>query len=307
MNPAPPSELARASTPIVKAYDVRGLVGEELTGEIVEALAAGFVDEVGAAGAESSSATTCATRRPAFAAAFARGARRAAAPTSWPSACARPTRPTSPPASMRRAGGDVHREPQPGRLQRHQVLPRRRPGHLARHRPRGHPRPRAATTSSRASRMPRRPAPYDGRRARRLRRRTSARSSTCPASARCKIVVDAGNGMGGLTVPAVLGDGRRPPGAAARDRPALLRARRHLPQPRGEPARAGEPRRPAARRGRARRRPRARLRRRRRSLLRGRRAGRRGEPVGGRRDRRAARDRTRARRRRGATSPSSTT
>ena len=66
--------------------------------------------------------------------------------------------------------------------------------------------------------------------------------------------------------------GSRPAGAAARDRAALLRARRHLPEPRGEPARAGEPRRPAARRGRARRRPRPRLRRRRRPLLRRRRA-----------------------------------
>ena len=38
---------------------------------------------------------------------------------------------------------------------------------------------------------------------------------------------------------------RRP--AAAIDRPALLRARRHLPQPRGQPARPGEPARPAGR------------------------------------------------------------
>ena len=37
-------------TRFVKTYDVRGLVGSELTDEVVEALAAGFVDEVGAAG-----------------------------------------------------------------------------------------------------------------------------------------------------------------------------------------------------------------------------------------------------------------
>ena len=61
-------------------------------------------------------------------------------------------------------------------------------------------------------------------------------------------------------------------------RPALLRARRHLPQPRGQPARAREPARPPGRGRRARRRPRARLRRRRRPLLRRRRARRAGQP-----------------------------
>ena len=40
---------------------------------------------------------------------------------------------------------------------------------------------------------------------------------------------------------------RRPVAAAAGDRAALLRAGRHLPQPRGQPARPGEPGRPAAR------------------------------------------------------------
>ena len=35
---------------IVKTYDVRGLVGTALTPAVVEALAAGFVDELNAAG-----------------------------------------------------------------------------------------------------------------------------------------------------------------------------------------------------------------------------------------------------------------
>ena len=69
-----------------------------------------------------------------------------------------------------------------------------------------------------------------------------------------KVVVDAGNGMGGYTVPAVLGD-RLPP--AADDRAAVLRAGRLVPQPRGQPAGAGEPGRPAGEGPRARRRPRA--------------------------------------------------
>ena len=37
-------------TRIVKTYDIRGLVGSELTDEVVEALAAAFIDEIGAAG-----------------------------------------------------------------------------------------------------------------------------------------------------------------------------------------------------------------------------------------------------------------
>ena len=57
-----------------------------------------------------------------------------------------------------------------------------------------------------------------------------------------KVVVDAGNGMGGYTVPVVLA------GLPLDDRPAVLRARRLLPQPRGQPAGPGEPGRPAGRR-----------------------------------------------------------
>ena len=80
-----------------------------------------------------------------------------------------------------------------------------------------------------------------------------------------------------------------PPGspAAAGDRAAVLRARRHVPEPRGQPARAGEPARPAEGGRRARRRPRPRVRRRRRPLLRHRRARRAGQSQ---RDHRAGRD-----------------
>ena len=68
-------------------------------------------------------------------------------------------------------------------------------------------------------------------------------------------------------------------GPAAGGRRPLLRARRHLPEPRGQPAGPEEPRRPAARGRRARRGPGAGLRRRRRPLLRGRRARRAGLAV----------------------------
>jgi phosphomannomutase len=58
----------------VKAYDVRGVVGETLTEEIVEALAAGFVDEIGARGADVVVGHDMRDSSPVFAQAFARGA-----------------------------------------------------------------------------------------------------------------------------------------------------------------------------------------------------------------------------------------
>src|SRR6478609_4599329 len=61
-------------TKVVKAYDVRGLVGSQLTSEVVEALAAGFVDEIDAAGSTVIVGHDMRDSSPAFAAAFARGA-----------------------------------------------------------------------------------------------------------------------------------------------------------------------------------------------------------------------------------------
>ena len=58
----------------VKAYDVRGVVGETLTSEMIEALAAGFVDEIGAAGHEVVVGHDMRDSSPDFARAFARGA-----------------------------------------------------------------------------------------------------------------------------------------------------------------------------------------------------------------------------------------
>ncbi len=59
---------------IVKTYDVRGLVGSQLTPEIVTALAAGFVDELGAAGQDVVVGHDMRDSSPEFAAAFAAGA-----------------------------------------------------------------------------------------------------------------------------------------------------------------------------------------------------------------------------------------
>lgn len=59
---------------IVKAYDVRGVVGQTLTEEMVEALGAAFVDEVGAAGGPVVVGHDMRESSPTFALAFARGA-----------------------------------------------------------------------------------------------------------------------------------------------------------------------------------------------------------------------------------------
>ncbi len=59
---------------IVKSYDVRGLVGSQLTPEIVTALAAAFVDEVGAAGRDVVVGHDMRDSSPEFADAFATGA-----------------------------------------------------------------------------------------------------------------------------------------------------------------------------------------------------------------------------------------
>jgi phosphomannomutase len=59
---------------IVKTYDVRGLVGKSLTTEIVAALAAGFVDELGAAGKDVVVGYDMRDSSPEFAEAFTAGA-----------------------------------------------------------------------------------------------------------------------------------------------------------------------------------------------------------------------------------------
>lgn len=61
-------------TRFVKTYDVRGLVGSEITEEVVEALAAAFVDEVGAAGSTVVVGHDMRDSSPVFAASFIRGA-----------------------------------------------------------------------------------------------------------------------------------------------------------------------------------------------------------------------------------------
>ncbi len=74
MNSVLPDDAIAHLNSIVKAYDVRGLVGQTLTVDIVAALAAGFVDEVGAADTEVVVGHDMRDSSPEFAVAFARGA-----------------------------------------------------------------------------------------------------------------------------------------------------------------------------------------------------------------------------------------
>jgi phosphomannomutase len=67
---AHPIDLA----PFIKAYDVRGLVGSQLSSEVVTALAAAFVDEVEIAGQDVVVGHDMRDSSPGFAAAFAEGA-----------------------------------------------------------------------------------------------------------------------------------------------------------------------------------------------------------------------------------------
>jgi len=61
---------------IVKTYDVRGLVNVDLTADVVEALAAGFIDELEAAGQSVIVGHDMRDSSPLFADAFARGAQK---------------------------------------------------------------------------------------------------------------------------------------------------------------------------------------------------------------------------------------
>ncbi|MCU1576372.1 MAG: phosphomannomutase/phosphoglucomutase [Leifsonia sp.] len=71
---APASDIRTSLNTVVKAYDIRGLVGKNLTTDLVAAVAAGFVDEVGSAGSDIVVGHDMRDSSPEFAAAFARGA-----------------------------------------------------------------------------------------------------------------------------------------------------------------------------------------------------------------------------------------
>ena len=250
---------------IVKAYDVRGIVGDQFTPAMARALGGAFARFVGPAAGAVVVAHDMRDSSPELAGAFAEGV-------------------TAAGLDVVNAGLGVHR-PAVLRLRARWTC-------RARCSPPRTTRPRT-TASSSAGPAPCRSAWRPGWprsattpwRSWTVRRPPVARPPGTVTSASCSpttpstcaalvdlsgirplhVVVDAGNGMAGYTV---AGGVRRP---AARDRSAVLRTGRHLPQPRGQPARPEEPGRPAGRGPPGRRRHRAGLRRRRRPLLRDRR------------------------------------
>ena len=229
------SRPAAAVHRVIKAYDVRGLVGEELDEEFVADVGGAFARLVArwriSSGDRPRHAGQLAVaggrvRRGRDGAGPRRGADRAGVDRS---AVLRVGAAGLP-------GRDVHRQPQPGRLQRHQAVPRRRQarrqGHRAHRDQRGRHRRRARVR--RAARHDLRP-----RRAGRLRRISAVAGRSgraAPAAGRRRRRQRHGR-------PHHTRGARRDPvdHAAA----AVLRTRRHLPQPRGQPAGPGEPRRSA--------------------------------------------------------------
>ena len=256
---------------VFKAYDVRGTVPDQIDEDLARAVGAAFVAVTGADASGRSSGTTCGRPR-----------------RAWPAPS-----PRAPP----RPGADVVADR--AGLDRPALLRlRAASGCPARCSPPA--TTRRSTTASRCAARGAVPVGMDtglaeirdlvaagdaaaGRRPgtiteqRRARRTTPPTcSSLAPVTGRpLKVVVDAGNGMAGHTAPAVFDRLGRAVDAGA----DVLRARRHLPQPRGQPDRARRTcvdlQARVRRRGR---RHRPRLRRRRRPLLprrRARRAGRR--------------------------------
>ena len=123
---------------IFKAYDVRGTVPDQIDEELARATGRAFVQVVG--GPTIVVGHDMRPSSPGMAAAFAAGAQRGGrrrgddrAGLDRPALLRLRT-----PRPPRR---DVHREPQPGPVQRHQAVPGARPAGRAGDRPRRHPRP----------------------------------------------------------------------------------------------------------------------------------------------------------------------
>ena len=108
---------------IFKAYDIRGIYPDEIDESIARRIGNAFVAFTGAA-----RVLVGRDARPSsepLVAAFIEGATWRA-PTSSTSGSRPPTSATSRPGSLDAPGGDVHRQPQPRAVQRHQAVPGRR-------------------------------------------------------------------------------------------------------------------------------------------------------------------------------------
>ena len=222
---------------IFKAYDIRGVYPDEIDEAVARRIGNAFA-RVHRRAPPSSSATTCAPSSDRSGRRVHRGRDPRRRRRHRRRARARPTSSTSRRAA-RRARGDVHRQPQPGAVQRHQAVPgRRRAGRRA-------DRPRPDQGDGRVGRA----SAGRGRRARSSSvdlldefaehvRSFVDRSALRPL----QVVADTANGMGGLVVPKVF------EGLPFDLDGALRRARRHVPEPPGRPDPAREPRRTCSRR-----------------------------------------------------------
>ena len=227
------THAAMLAPSVFKAYDVRGIVPDELDAEGAYAIACGYVaafePKMMAVGRDMRLSS------PEIAAGRDQGCGRLRR------RCRRPRPDRHRDALLRgrrvrlrgRAPGD--RLAQPRRLQRHEDRPPRRAPGRRRHGPRPDQGPRARR-SARAGRLARGQV-LEARRLRRVPRpgaRVHRRRTPC---GRSTVVLDGANGMAGPMVAPIL---ERLPVTV---HPVQPRARRPLPQPRAEPAARGEPRR----------------------------------------------------------------
>ena len=229
------SRPAAAVHRVIKAYDVRGLVGEELDEAFVADVGGAFARLV-RDGASPSGDRLRHAGQLAVAGGGVRRRRHGAGPRRGADRAGVDRSAVFRVGAVGLSGRHVHRQPQPGRLQRHQAVPRRRQarrqGHRADRDQRGRHRRRACL---------RRAARHD------LRPRRAGRLRRVPAVAgqfgRAAPVARRGRRRqrhGGLHH--ACGAWRDPVDHAAA---VVLRTRRHVPQSRGQPAGPGESRRPA--------------------------------------------------------------
>lgn len=236
---------------VVKAYDVRGTVLTRLDTRVTRALGAAFADVVvipEGAGGVRRSATTCATRKPRACRPRSPTGRAAAGSTSPSSASRAPTASTTR-AALDLPGYDVHRQPQPGRVQRHRLCAGPGPDPSA--------RTAGSSTSARAAErildgeVPSTPttrATSTSVLSSPTTRRPCAGSSTCPASGRCGSSSTPETAWAGSYRASGPRGGGRAARAAADDRPAVLLLDGTFPNHEANPLRPEEPCRPAGRR-----------------------------------------------------------
>ncbi len=215
------------------------------------------------------SATTCVPARPELVERVRRRARPRPAPTWSRSGCARPTSSTSPPARLDVPGAMFTASHNPAGYNGIKLCRAGARSRSARDSGLAEIRDLVAAGATRTRRAARAPSPDRDL----LAAYAGHLVGLAPVTGRrLKVVVDAGSGMAGLTVPAVAALlGRRRRSSWSR----CTSSSTAVPAPRGQPDRPGQPGRPAGAGRRGGRRRRAGLRRRRRPLLPRRRARRR--------------------------------